>query len=292
LVAVIAIILFVQTWTAETITLRIFDGLSFVLFLILGYILIQGVLREIHYREELQTAYEDLKKLDEAKSEFISIASHQLRTPLSAIKGYISLLLEGTYGQLEEKAKKPLGNVYQANERLVKLVNDLLNISRIEGGRVKLQKEMVDIGEVALNVVSLLKIEAQNKGISLKLEKPKEPILAIRADKEKISQALLNLIDNAIRYTEKGGVTIRLSYLDNQIQVEVKDTGAGLEPSELQELFQSFSRGQAGSRFWTEGMGLGLYVAKKFVELHNGRIRAESEGRDKGASFFVELPVA
>ncbi len=243
--------------------------------------------------KELQEAYDDLKRLDEAKSEFISIASHQLRTPLSAIKGYISMLLEGTYGQLENKEKAPLQNVYQANERLIKLVNDLLNLSRIEAGKVELEKGMISLEKLIAEAIQIMKIKAKEKGLYLRIEKQKKKLPELLLDKEKLGQAIINIVDNAIRYTEKGGVAISLKNepAENKIIIEIKDTGAGMDQSELTELFASFSRGSAGNQYWTEGTGLGLYVAQKFVEMHGGRIWAESEGKNEGSTFFIELPI-
>jgi len=240
---------------------------------------------------ELREAYEELKKLDRAKSEFISIASHQLRTPLTAVKGYISMMLEKTYGVPPEQMEKPLKNIYLSNERLIKLVNDLLNISRIEAGRMEMQIEKTSLEEIITSVVEELKNSAKEKNIYLKWEKPEKPLPKISVDKEKIRQAIMNVIDNAIRYTEKGGVTIKCKMQNAKCKIEVKDTGTGLTKYELSKMFESFSRGAAGTRLYTEGVGLGLYVAKKFVEMHNGKIWAESKGKGKGSTFYIELPI-
>ncbi|MDP2930818.1 MAG: ATP-binding protein, partial [bacterium] len=248
--------------------------------------------------KELKNAYNELKRLDEAKSEFISIASHQLRTPLTAIKGYISMVLDGSYGELGTKTKTPLQKVGQASERLIRLVNDLLSLSRIEGGRLKFEPQPIKIEKLINNAVGIFKIEAQKKGISLKLEKPKEPLPEIMADQEKLNQTILNLIDNAIHYTEKGEINISVELItarnktdDDKIKIEIRDTGRGISPEEIGQLFEKFSRGHDASRFWTEGTGLGLFVAKKFIEMHQGKIWAESEGEDKGSTFHIELPV-
>ncbi|MBI4101354.1 MAG: GAF domain-containing protein [Candidatus Nealsonbacteria bacterium] len=243
--------------------------------------------------KELQDAYEELKKLDKAKSEFLSIASHQLRTPLTAVKGYISMILEKSYGAVPEKIEKPLKNVSLSNERLIKLVNDLLSISRIEAGRIEMNFEKLEkIEELIASVMEELKNVAEEKDLYLKFEKPKPALPPIMIDKEKLRQVILNLIDNAIRYTQKGGVTIRAEMLKGQnlLRIEVSDTGAGMTEEELAKMFESFSRGTAGARLYTEGAGLGLYIARKFVEMHRGRIWAESKGKKQGSTFFVELP--
>jgi len=249
--------------------------------------------REVEKRtKELSEAYEELKKLDRAKSEFVSIASHQLRTPLTAIKGYISMMLENSYGRAPKKMQKPLENIYASNERLIKLVNDLLNISRIEAGRMEVQPEETSVEEILKSIVEELKNEVERKGIYLKTEFPKgTKVKKISIDKDKIRQVILNIIDNAIRYTNRGGITVRTLTKDNKYQIEVADTGEGMTREEISHLFESFSRGKAGARFWTEGAGLGLYVAKKFVDMHGGKIWAQSPGKDKGSIFFIELPI-
>ncbi|MBU4350968.1 ATP-binding protein [Candidatus Parcubacteria bacterium] len=270
--------------------LKVISLFAFLLFLLFGYFLIKSVINEIGYRKKLESAYEELKRLDESKSEFISIASHQLRTPLSAIKGYISLLLENTYGPIEEKTKAPLKNVYQANERLIAMVNHLLNISRIEGNRIKLDFKKTSVEKIIVSVVGTMKIKAKEKNLYLRFEKPKETIPEITIDEEKISQAILNLVDNAIHYTKNGGVVIGLEKGSNSIIIKVKDTGVGLEEEDLNQI-KSFSRGKQGSLLWTEGIGLGLYVTKKFVEIHQGKIWFESGGPNKGSTFFIKLPI-
>jgi len=270
----------------------------FLLFLFFGYLLIQSVIREIQRRAELQRLYEKVDKLSRAKSEFISIASHQLRTPLTAIKGYISMLLEGTYGKFGEKAEPPLEKVYQSNERLIKLVNDLLNVSRIESGELGVDFQEGNIEEIIPSVLDELKIKADEKKLYLKWQKPAKPLPKLTIDVDKIRQVILNIVDNCIKYTEKGGVTVSTELRDpsakwpqGKILIAIKDTGVGMSKEEIEKMFESFSRGRAGARFWSAGLGLGLYIAKKFTELHNGKIWAESEGEGKGSTFFIELPI-
>jgi signal transduction histidine kinase len=283
LVGLIGLLLIVQIFTAQTVLWRFINGLIFFLFCIFGYLLIRGVLREIKLREAVE-------RISQAKSEFISIASHQLRTPLSAIKGYLSMILEGSYGELPEKVKKPMENVYQSNERLIKLVNDILSVSKIEAGEMEMNWEKEDLREIIKEVISELSIKAKEKNLYLKFEEPKE-FPKILLDREKIRQVILNLVDNAIRYTQEGGVAVKLQIVNGRAQIVVSDTGEGLTKEEKEKLFERFSRGTAGTKFWTEGAGLGLYIARRFVEMHKGRIWAESEGRGKGSNFYVELPM-
>lgn len=298
LVGIIALLLFLNIFSSQTIFEYLWKGSLFAAFLIAGYLLVRSVMNEIKQREELQKAYAKLKELDEAKSEFVSIASHQLRTPLTAIKGYISMILEGSYGALGENLQKPMKDVYESNERLIRLVNDLLDISRIESGKIDMKWEQKDIADIIQNVIEEIKIRVQEKKLKLVFEKPEEPLPQINLDEEKIRNVLVNILDNAIKYTKKGKITIRVYAKQNFSQkktsviVEVKDTGDGMTQEEIGHLFESFSRGEAGARLWTEGAGLGLYIAKQFVNMHKGKIWAESQGKGEGSVFFIELPIA
>lgn len=306
LVGSIAILLLFDVLISPgNLVLQLFKGLILIVFLYFGYLLIKSVLEEIERRKELENlssrlattnikleaAYKKLEKLDKAKSEFLSIASHQLRTPLSAIKGYVSMMREKSYGEPTKKMEDPLENIYSSNERLIKLVNDLLDVSRIDAGKIEVNLEKTDLEELINSLIDEFKIEAQNKKIYLKLEKSKEELPKILLDGEKIRQAILNILDNAIRYTEKGGITIKLKKEDSKVQIIISDTGSGLTKEELAKMFESFSRGSAGTRLYTEGAGLGLYIAKKFVEMHSGKIWAESPGKGLGSSFYIELPL-
>ena len=300
LVGVIGILLFVQFLASETLFEYIWKGALLVAFLIFGWLLRKSVLLEIRSRErfqeltiKLRKAYKELERLDKAKSEFISIASHQLRTPLTAIKGYISMILEGTYGQMSEKVKKPMENVYKSNERLIKLINDLLSVSRIESGRMEMNFQMVLPSEIITSCVEELKIQAKNKKIGLKWEEPpkQEALPRISIDRDKMRQVILNIIDNAIKYTEGGEVRIKCQIADGKYRIVISDTGAGMTKEEASYLFESFSRGKAGTELCAEGAGLGLYIAKKFVEMHGGKIWAASPGKGRGSTFYIELPI-
>ena len=279
---------------SEASTLSIVDLVfkTTTLLIVTGFLvmLIKKTLAEEEIRKKLQKAYKELKKLDEAKTEFISIASHQLRTPLTAIKGYISLINEKIYGKPPKRMKKPLDNIHVSTERLIKLVADLLNISRIEAGKVKLNIEKVKLEDIIDSVVNELRNLAKEKKLYLKWEKPKTPLPKVLVDKDRIRQVILNVVDNGIRYTERGGVTIRYRKGDKMSKLIVSDTGEGMTKKEMSNLFRSFTRGSIGQRTWTEGTGLGLYIAKKFLDLHEGKIWAKSPGKGKGSTFYIELP--
>ncbi|MFH1180931.1 MAG: ATP-binding protein [bacterium] len=307
LVGAIAILLLLDAFVfTPDLLIKLFKGLILIIFLYFGYLLIKNIIGEIKRREELErltgeletansklaTAYKSLEKLDEAKSEFISIASHQLKTPLSAIKGYVSMILEGTYGKLPQKAVIPVENVYKSGQRLIKLVNDLLNLSRIESGKIELNAQATSIEDIALDIIRELKIEAEKKKIYLKWDSEQKPLPPAFADKDKTREVIFNIVDNAIKYTNQGGVTISAKIKEPNIKITISDTGEGMDEGELEKMFKSFSRGAAGNQFYTEGIGLGLYIAKRFIEMQKGKIWAESQGKGKGSTFFMELPLS
>ena len=297
-VASIGLILLIQAWMSDVFWTKALNWSVFILFCIFGYYLIKATIGEIQKREqiermdkELRKTYKELKKLDIAKSEFISIASHQLRTPLTAIKGYASLISDKAYGEFTGKMRKPLRNIYSSVERLIKLVNDLLSISRIEAGKIKVEPEEFLLEGLINNVIEELGNLAKAKKLYLKWEASKKPVVKVFLDKAKIRQVVLNIVDNAIKYTQTGGITISYEQENGLCRIEIRDTGEGMTRAEISNLFKTFSRGAAGKRTWTEGAGLGLYIAKNFTEMHNGRIWVESTGKKKGSTFYVELPI-
>lgn len=261
-----------------------------VVFAFISYLLIRKSLNEIKYRERVQTINKELERLSNSKSEFLSIASHQLRAPLTVIKGYISMILEGDYGNVQEEVKEPLKNVFQSNERLINLVNEFLNLSRLESGRIDITFGPVALDELVKDIVKELKVNADAKKLSIELEIPKV-LPEIIADTQKIRQVILNIVDNAIKYTDKGGIKIRIEKDGLKEKVYVSDTGIGMTEKDINSVFEIFTRARAGVQSQKEGSGVGLYVAKKFVEMHNGDIKIESEGTGKGTTFTVELPI-
>jgi len=260
----------------------IFRSAMFIVVLIFGIFLIRGTIREIR----------GLERLSKAKSDFVSIVSHQLRTPLTAIKGFVSMIQEGS--GTEEDRKDWLKKTYVTNERMIRLVNDILNVSRIERGKLQYNFKNLDILELIEGVITEVRMQAEAKGIVLNWERPAEDMPEVRADEEKLRQVILNIIDNAIKYTEKGHINVRLKYLKDlrRINIIVQDTGIGITREDLKGLFEQFSRGEGGQKTNVEGMGLGLYVAQSIVRAHNGKIWAESEGLHRGSRFYIELPVA
>ena len=300
LVGVMGIVLLVQIFLAPTFNWRISTLATFLLFCIFGYYLIKATYEEERRREKaerlaiqekaLRRATEKISRL---KSEFIAITSHQLRTPLTIMKCYLSNILEGDYGKLSDLLKERVKSIYQANERLIRMVNNFLNISKIETGGVTLDLEEVQIEDIVSEVVSDIIPLVKEKALYLRVKKPKDILPKISLDKEKIKEVLRNILDNAIKYTQKGGIEIGLERINNsdKVQIRVKDTGEGIKKETQERLFTLFTRGETGERYWTEGAGLGLYIAKKIIEAHKGKIWIESLGKGKGATVFLELPL-
>jgi len=277
----------------------LFNILILFLALVFGYLLIQSVMKTVEQKEELQLlnnrlaqANKELHELDRVKSEFISIASHQLRTPLTSIKGYLSMALEGMFGQLSLGLQEKLSRAYAINERLIRLVNDLLDVSKIEQGRIEYKFEDIDFVSFLRKIAGDFEVIIREQNLRFIIDIPPS-LPPVYGDEQKLYHVFGNLLDNAMHYTTSGSITLRaeLKPEDKILRVSVKDTGIGLEPEDMSRLFTKFSRGHIGSHIHTEGAGLGLFVAKRIVEDHGGKIWAESEGRGKGSTFFVELPI-
>ena len=241
---------------------------------------------------KLNEANKYLQELDKAKSEFMSIASHQLRTPLTGIMGYLSMLVEGDFGKLEKKQGPVIHQVFEAAQRLIRLVNIFLNISRIENNRFTLNLESKPIESLINDAVFQLKIPANNKGLKLEYVRPKQHLQQVQVDTDKMKDVFLNLIDNAIKYTAKGSIVITTEFTSDKkgIHVKIQDTGIGIDKEETKKLFQKFVRGDGIARIQPDGSGLGLFIAKKIVEAHGGKIWVESEGLGMGSTFQFILP--
>ncbi|MBU3964213.1 PAS domain-containing protein [Patescibacteria group bacterium] len=231
------------------------------------------------------------KVIERLKSQFVSVAAHQLRTPLSIIKWSLSMILEGEMGTLNSEQKEMLSRANQTNERMIRLINDLLNVARIEEGRFMYKPTIIDFGELVESMIVSLKPLAQKKGVKFifKTSKTKAPKV-IRADIEKLTLAVKNIIENAIFYTDLGGsVEISLTRKKNEVELSIKDSGIGIPKDQHDRVFTKFFRADNAVRKETEGTGLGLFIAKNVVESHKGRILFVSEEK-KGTTFTIFLP--
>ena len=242
-------------------------------------------------------AHTELQRLDEAKTQFIMATQHHLRTPLTTMIGYLDLMFGGTYGKISIRLDGTLKKFQVSTSRLIKVVNELLDISQFQLGKevVALQTG-TKIEPILKEIIEELGPETDTKKIYLKLIKPKRGLPLIRADSEKLKVAITNVIDNGIKYTSQGGVTISLKVVKlgakRKLQITVEDTGMGVAKKELKTLFsRTFERGEQAKQVYTTGRGIGLYITYQIIKAHNGKIWAESEGKDKGTSFYIELPV-
>jgi signal transduction histidine kinase len=272
------------------------------LVVIFVYFLIKSVYGEIKLREKIENLAEDLKKvnndlagandhlkeLDQLKSEFLSLATHQIRAPLTAIKGYASLILEGDYGEVSESVKQPIKTIFNSCENLVVIVNDFLDISRIEQGKMKYDLVDFDVVRAVSDVIEELRPNIEKAGLSINLKSDISECIT-HADLGKIKQVIGNLLDNSIKYTKRGEISLSVKSSD-KIIISISDTGIGIAPEDMSKIFEKFVRARDAFRTNVIGTGLGLYVAKQMIEAQGGRVWAESAGVGKGSTFFIELP--
>lgn len=231
----------------------------------------------------------ELKRANKSANELVSIATHQIRAPLSAIQGYTSCILEGDYGEIPPKMQEPLNIIFKSTDTLGRTVNDFLDVSKIEQGEMRYYLKDFDLADLVKEVANEMKLGIKHDGLELRLTIPDENFV-IHSDKTKLKHVLINLIDNAHKYAKSGWVEVELTRKqDNRILLSVKDSGIGIEPETIPELFKKFSRATDASKLNSRGTGLGLYIAKRIVEARHGRIWVESEGKDKGTQFYVEL---
>ncbi len=337
LVAAIVILIASQYAFIQNPTNKILNGVTLVLALAAGWVLVRSVKAEVRQRENLEIANNEiserknqlqkisdalavsndrlkiankqLETLDKVKNDFINFASHQLRTPLTGIKGYASLLKEGSYGRLESEQAEAVKKIGVAAERMSGLVEDFLNTSKIDSGGMRCDMRKNRIEDICQEVAVTLAPKAAAKNLYLEYQKPAFELPELFVDGLKIKETISNLVDNAVKYTPKGGVVLCLERkkipdksqnfggqkkeIDFQdvVRVTVSDTGIGIPAGELEHLFVKFSRGSDTKRLNASGTGLGLYIGKVIVEAHGGKVWAESEGEGKGSRFIVELPV-
>lgn len=286
-------------FVAKSPTTRVISGITLLITSVAGYLLVRSVKHEIQQREKIQELAENLaqanirlKELDRMKSEFVSIASHQLRSPLTSIRGYASMLKEGTYGKMPQTAIPVLENIAESSHFMAQSVEDYLNVSRIEAGNMKYELSDFSIKEQAEKITDELRQVAIKKGLALLFRSDISGSGRIHADIGKVRQVLMNLIDNSMKYTPKGSIDV-LVHDDpkkKRITVSIVDTGIGMDTHTVGEVFEKFVRAKNANCVNVTGTGLGLYVAKKMVDEMKGVIWAESDGPNKGSRFHLEFP--
>ncbi|MES2135192.1 MAG: ATP-binding protein [Patescibacteria group bacterium] len=304
----LSIVAFVQIIFAQTLLEKVFTSGVFLLVLLFSFMLIKGVTNEVKQREEiehladnLRVANDKLKELDRLKSQFLSMASHDLRAPLTIIRNFISLLLDGSYGVLAPAGKEGLQQVFDRATDMAKSVETYLDVSRIEQGRMKYDFIDIELLPLVKNAVTAFTPNAEKKGLKLTatydsaLEGAKAKI-----DVSKMNEVLNNLLDNTIKYTPTGTMNLSLKRIGDAssgpkgpsvVRLTLKDTGVGMSADTLKNLFQLFRPGEDSKRINPASTGVGLFVTKAHVEAHKGKVWAESEGVGKGSTFIMELPL-
>jgi signal transduction histidine kinase len=231
----------------------------------------------------------ELERLNHLKDDFISIVAHELRNPLGVLKESAAIILDGLAGPVAEEQKPYLAMFKRTSERLIHVTTDLLDLAKIEAGKMVLNVEKMDLLSMVRRSCEGIALRARNKGLTVSEDFPPEERLEISGDFDKLSQVLINLLSNAIKFTEKGGITVEVRDLGEEIRCAVKDTGRGVSQENLSKLFNKFEQFGKPVVSAEKGSGLGLVISKGIIEAHGGRMGVESEP-GKGASFFFILP--
>jgi signal transduction histidine kinase len=240
--------------------------------------------------KELRSSNATLRHLDKAKDEFVSMASHQLRTPLTSIKGYISMMLEGDAGEINDTQKHFLDEAFMSSERMVHLINDFLNVSRIQTGKFIIDKHPVDLSKVVGQEVSSLQESAISRNLTL-IYNPPNNFPQMDIDESKIRQVIMNFVDNALYYSHPNTeINVSLVIDGSDVLFTVKDTGIGVPPEEQDQLFTKFYRASNARKQRPDGTGVGLYLAKKVIDAHDGKVIFESSVGN-GSTFGFRLPL-
>ncbi|MEK7184584.1 MAG: HAMP domain-containing sensor histidine kinase, partial [Patescibacteria group bacterium] len=301
LVLLIWVFTLVRFLISDSLNEQVINGSMLLLLLTVGLFLIRSVIHEVDQREKIEKLAVDLRKanvklldLDRQKSEFVSLATHQLRAPLTAMKGYSSLIIEGEMGPVNNEIKEAVSRIFESSKTLTNVVDDYLNISRIELGTMKYSFEMINLKEMIDSVIGELKPNIEKSGLHFVFntipQNPNERFM-IRADRDKLKQVIANLIDNSMKYTPSGSIEVILSkdISRRKILFAIKDTGVGIAGEVIPKLFEKFVRANNANKQNIYGTGLGLYVARDIVNAHKGHIWAESDGEGKGSQFYMEM---
>lgn len=250
-------------------------------------------LETLRLTEELQKRAQELKELDRLKSAFLANMSHELRTPLNSILGFTDVMLEGLDGRLTEYMDNDLRLIQKNGQHLLHLINDVLDMAKIESGRMNLNPEVFKVHEVLDEVTSITSTLASEKNLSLFIEEHSDQSVEIYADRTRLRQVMINLVNNSIKFTETGKIRICVSPMEGaRVLISVRDTGIGIPPDKLEAIFQEFTQVDSSSTRKAGGTGLGLPISRRLVEMHGGRLWAESSGiPGEGAVLSVELPI-
>lgn len=222
---------------------------------------------------------------------FLALVSHQFRTPLSVVKGYTAMFLDGSFGALSEPQKKAFEKIFTANERMIRLVNNFLDMPRLHLGMMSYNFESASLTELLSHAVAEARLQADIKKLPIEWIASRDASLRVLADRENLLQAFSNILDNAIKYTKEGKIRIEISGTGSRARISVRDTGAGIASEDIPRIFNKLSRGRDMRKLYREGRGLGLYIARQIIKGHGGDVWAESPGPGKGSTFIIELPL-
>jgi signal transduction histidine kinase len=243
------------------------------------------------YAEQAATLTQ-LRELDRLKSSFLANMSHELRTPLNSILGFADVILEELDGPLTENMSNDLRLIQKNGAHLLHLINDVLDMAKIEAGRMNLNPENFFLIELLEEVTGLTSSLASERNNALFIESASDQSISIYADRTRLRQVMINLVNNAIKFTERGKISILMERRDDLVYVAVKDTGIGIPPENLESVFQEFTQVDTSTTRKAGGTGLGLPISRRLVEMHGGRLWAESSGvHGEGSTFMMELPI-
>lgn len=250
-------------------------------------------LENLRLSEELQKRARELQELDRLKSAFLANMSHELRTPLNSILGFTDVMLEGLDGKLTDYMDNDLRLIQKNGQHLLHLINDVLDMAKIESGRMNLHPEKFTVHSVLDEVTSITSTLASEKNLALFIEDDSDREIEIYADNTRLRQVMINLVNNSIKFTLQGKIALRVNQLDGaRVLITVKDTGIGIPPDKLEAVFQEFTQVDTSTTRKAGGTGLGLPISRKLVDMHGGRLWAESTGVEgEGSTFFVEMPL-
>jgi signal transduction histidine kinase len=246
-------------------------------------------IENVRLLEEIQEKSRQVEEASKHKSQFLANMSHELRTPLNAILGYTELVLDGIYGDAPEKMRNVLERIQTNGKHLLGLINDVLDLSKIEAGQLVLTLNDYSIKDMMQGVYVAVEPLAGNKKLNFKLEVPPD-LPAARGDERRLSQVLLNLVGNAIKFTDTGGVAMKASAANGSYTVAVADTGPGIAEADQAKIFEEFQQSDSTHTKAKGGTGLGLAIAKRIVEMHGGRLWVES-ALGSGSTFFFTVPL-
>jgi signal transduction histidine kinase len=281
-------------------SVRIVTAMALCMVLVLGYVLVRNVRREVQAREEISRLAENLKiankrltELDSLKSQFLSIATHELRTPITIVRNFVSLLIDGTYGTVPPAAADAARQVFERATDMAHSVDTYLNVSRIEQGRIKYDFAPANLTSLVQTAFEGMRANAEKKRLTFILNVVAgAESLNTKLDAPKITEVLINLLDNSIKYTPKGSITLTIERVGSRARITVNDTGVGITEKTQKNLFKLFSPGDDSKKINPASTGVGLYISKSHIDAHKGTLVATSQGEGKGSQFVLELPIS